>query len=167
MATAGIYHTMSALTGATAESGSSGSSGSSSSSSASITANDFLTLLVTELQNQDPTANTDPNEYINQLVEVNSLEQLIDIHQTLSGALGTTKTTSGGAVHATTGANALSQTASTAISGAMLPGNVTHPAITAGNLNVPDVSNAAQRVANALNGQSLSTQSTPTLSGAK
>jgi flagellar hook assembly protein FlgD len=25
-------------------------------------------LLVTEMQNQDPTANQDPNEYINQLV---------------------------------------------------------------------------------------------------
>ncbi len=47
------------------------------SDSATISANDFLTLLVTEMQNQDPTATTDPNEYINQLVQVNSLEQLI------------------------------------------------------------------------------------------
>jgi flagellar basal-body rod modification protein FlgD len=61
------------------------SSGSSSSGdSASISANDFLTLLVTEMQNQDPTADTDPNEYINQLVQVNSLEQLISINQTLT-----------------------------------------------------------------------------------
>src|SRR5205814_9488334 len=52
--------------------------------SATITANDFLTLLVTEMKNQDPTANTDPNEYINQLVQVNSLQQLISINQTLS-----------------------------------------------------------------------------------
>lgn len=50
---------------------------------ATITANDFLTLLVTEMKNQDPTANTDPNEYINQLVQVNSLQQLISINQTL------------------------------------------------------------------------------------
>jgi flagellar basal-body rod modification protein FlgD len=62
---------------------SSGASGSSTDDSASISANDFLTLLVTEMQNQDPTANTDPNEYINQLVQVNSLEQLISINQTL------------------------------------------------------------------------------------
>jgi flagellar basal-body rod modification protein FlgD len=46
-----------------------------------ITANDFLTLLVTELKNQDPTANTDPNAYVNQLVQVNSLQQLIQINQ--------------------------------------------------------------------------------------
>ncbi len=58
------------------------------SSSATISANDFLTLLVTEMQNQDPTDDTDPNEYIDQLVEVNSLEQLIDINQNLSTVLG-------------------------------------------------------------------------------
>lgn len=63
-------------------------SGDAGSNSATISANDFLTLLVTEMQNQDPTANMDPNEYINQLVQVNSLEQLISINQTLSTDLG-------------------------------------------------------------------------------
>jgi flagellar basal-body rod modification protein FlgD len=46
-----------------------------------ITANDFLTLLVAELQNQDPTQPTDPTQYIQQLVGVNSLQQLISINQ--------------------------------------------------------------------------------------
>jgi flagellar basal-body rod modification protein FlgD len=64
------------------------SGGTSAGSEASISSNDFLRLLVTEMQNQDPTATTDPNEYINQLVNVNSLQQLISINQTLSGALG-------------------------------------------------------------------------------
>jgi flagellar basal-body rod modification protein FlgD len=64
------------------------STNSSTSSSATISSNDFLTLLVTEMKNQDPTATTDPNEYINQLVQVNSLEQLISINQNLSTALG-------------------------------------------------------------------------------
>jgi len=66
--------------------GSTGAAGSSS----DITANDFLTLLVSELQNQDPTQPTDPNEYITQLAQVNSLQQLISINQgisTLDGAL--------------------------------------------------------------------------------
>jgi flagellar basal-body rod modification protein FlgD len=68
--------------------GTNGSPGTSSTTdSAAISSNDFLTLLVTEMQNQDPTANTDPNEYINQLVNVNSLQQLISINQTLSGAV--------------------------------------------------------------------------------
>jgi flagellar basal-body rod modification protein FlgD len=62
--------------------------GSSSSSSAAdnstITSNDFLTLLVSELKNQDPTQPTDPNAYIQQLVGVNSLQQLIQINKGLS-----------------------------------------------------------------------------------
>jgi flagellar basal-body rod modification protein FlgD len=57
--------------------------------SATITANDFLTLLVTELKNQDPTANTDPNAYVNQLVQVNSLQQLIQINQNTTAATTT------------------------------------------------------------------------------
>lgn len=60
-----------------------------------ITANDFLTLLVTELKNQDPTANTDPNAYVDQLVQVNSLQQLIQIDQNTTGASGTQPATSG------------------------------------------------------------------------
>jgi flagellar basal-body rod modification protein FlgD len=57
---------------------------SSSSTGADITSADFLTLLVTEMQNQDPTAPTDPNAYIQQLVEVNSLQQLIAINSDLA-----------------------------------------------------------------------------------
>jgi flagellar basal-body rod modification protein FlgD len=53
-------------------------------SSSDITANDFLTLLVSELKNQDPTQPTDPNAYIQQLVGVNSLQQLIQINQGLN-----------------------------------------------------------------------------------
>ena len=68
-------------------------SGSGNADSAMISANDFLTLLVTEMQNQDPTATTDPNEYINQLVNVNSLEQLISINQTLQTATGSSSNT--------------------------------------------------------------------------
>lgn len=52
--------------------------------SATITANDFLSLLVTEIQNQDPTQQTDPMQYITQLVDVNSLEQLVSINQDLT-----------------------------------------------------------------------------------
>jgi flagellar basal-body rod modification protein FlgD len=52
-----------------------------SSDPSTITASDFLTLLVSELQNQDPTQPTDPNAYISQLVGVNSLQQLMSINQ--------------------------------------------------------------------------------------
>ncbi len=52
--------------------------------SSTITANDFLTLLVAEMKNQDPTQPTDPNAYITQMVNVNSLQQLIGINQGVS-----------------------------------------------------------------------------------
>lgn len=89
-----LHHpTPSGVTALDSSSGS-GSSGSSSSAdgSANITANDFLSLLVAEMKNQDPTADTDPNAYIDQLVQVNSLQQLIQINQDLSG-LGSTSNT--------------------------------------------------------------------------
>ena len=78
-----------------AASDSSGTSASGSSGAATVTANDFLTLLVAEMKNQDPTANRDPNEYINQLVQVNSLQQLISINEVLTNALGTASASSG------------------------------------------------------------------------
>lgn len=73
-------------------SGNTGSTSSSATDGATITASDFLTLLVTELKNQDPTQPTDPNAYIQQLVGVNSLQQLISINQDLTP---TTTSTSG------------------------------------------------------------------------
>ena len=59
-----------------------------SANSATITANDFLTLLVAEMQNQDPTQPTDPNTYITQMVDVNSLQQLVSINSGI-GSLDT------------------------------------------------------------------------------
>jgi flagellar basal-body rod modification protein FlgD len=66
---------------------------SSTDSSGDITSSDFLTLLVSELKNQDPTQPTDPNAYITQLVGVNSLQQLISINQDLTPT-GTSSTQS-------------------------------------------------------------------------
>jgi flagellar basal-body rod modification protein FlgD len=160
--------------GTSGTNGTTGTSGSDSSddssSDSTISANDFLTLLVTEMQNQDPTADTDPNEYINQLVQVNSLEQLIDINQTLSGALGSTSSGSG------TGASGQTAGTNTAVTGTSAPAttsaahaSATVPAAasavpaattqttaarrTAGNVGVPSVNPAAQRVGHALSGR--------------
>lgn len=62
---------------------------------ATITSSDFLTLLVSELKNQDPTQPTDPNAYIQQLVGVNSLQQLISINQDLTPIMPSTTPTTG------------------------------------------------------------------------
>lgn len=121
-------------------------------SSASISANDFLTLLVTEMKNQDPTADTDPNEYINQLVQVNSLEQLISINQTLRAGSGASAISDSvhrsGASPLNTSVNVsgpASPTASTSAIAASSPAP--------GSLSVPDIHSAALRVAEALAGQ--------------
>jgi flagellar basal-body rod modification protein FlgD len=49
----------------------------------------FLTLLVAQLQNQDPTSPVDSNQFVSQLTQYSQLEQLIGIHSdttTLSNA---------------------------------------------------------------------------------
>lgn len=71
----------------------SASTGTGKADSSTITSADFLTLLVTQLKNQDPTQPTDPTAYVQQLVGVNSLEQLIDINQRLTSLGGTTSST--------------------------------------------------------------------------
>jgi len=80
-ALAAMVSSGSAATGSTS---STSSTTSTSTDNSTITANDFLTLLVSELQNQDPTQPTDPNAYITQMVGVNSLQQLVSIDQELS-----------------------------------------------------------------------------------
>ena len=129
-----------------------GNTSQTSSDSATISANDFLTLLVTEMQNQDPTADTDPNEYINQLVNVNSLEQLISINQTLTGDTGTASGTGGS--EASPGAQA--QPSSSAAGMLQTPASIAAPTATpateGGNLSIPATGKVAERVAHALGG---------------
>lgn len=160
----GIFNQASAangVNGAKPMDGSTGSKGSSTTSdpnSAGITANDFLTLLVTELKNQDPTANTDPNAYINQLVGVNSLQQLIKINETLTS--GFTSTAASASDSRVSGQSAYvssapgdrwSGDAATASSAAAQSDGSGIKAVF-GNLGVPDGNPAANRVAMALSG---------------
>jgi flagellar basal-body rod modification protein FlgD len=127
-------------------------SSTSSTNSATISANDFLSLLVTEMQNQDPTADTDPNEYINQLVQVNSLEQLISINQDLTP----TASTSGSATTAATSSAANPVAKATAANSSADTSSAQSYA--PGNLSVPDASSASQSVAHALDGKSRTPQ---------
>ena len=152
-------------------------------SSATISSNDFLTLLVTEMQNQDPTAQTDPNEYINQLVQVNSLEQLISINQNLSTALGVSGSSASGQSASSQASTAVSTPYPSATSVTGAPGKAASPAPVAhraaslpttrsagsntaaaisqfanarqapGNLAVPRAQGAANKVAHALDGR--------------
>lgn len=73
--------------------GAAGSSAPASSSGSSASAADqaqstFISLLVTELQAQDPTQPMDPTQMVSQMFSMNQLEQLISINQTLTNAFG-------------------------------------------------------------------------------
>jgi len=56
----------------------------------------FMQLLITQLQNQDPLSPMDPSTFVNQLVGVNSLDQLTQINQVLQSAFGSSTTASAG-----------------------------------------------------------------------
>lgn len=142
------------------------STSSSDTSSATVTANDFLQLLVTELQNQDPTADTDPNEYIDQLVQVNSLQQLIQINQDLtptSSSTGATTGASGESLHRLGSQSAAAQqSGAPPASGAAA--NLNPPASgPTGNLSPPANTGAATRVSRAMGtaAQTLAPGSSP------
>jgi flagellar basal-body rod modification protein FlgD len=112
----------SATSGTSSTSNTSTSSTTNDPTSASGLQSTFLNLLVTELQNQDPTQPVDPTEMVSQMVSLNQLDQLISINQTLSsltsnsGISGAPSTGSTGSTTAT--GNAASGTsASSAASG--------------------------------------------------
>lgn len=89
--------------GSSSTSGTTGSSSSSNGTSPTDLQSTFLNLLVTELQNQDPTQPVDPTEMVSQMVSLNQLDQLISINQTLSGMTGTSSTTGTSGNTGTTG----------------------------------------------------------------
>ena len=178
----GLSPRASSATGGASPTTSATGSSSTSDSDTSISANDFLSLLVTEMQNQDPTADTDPNAYIDQLVQINSLEQLISINQTLTAVLGTSSSSATGATGAGTssgvtaagasqrsakkapvfessGQNSKASAAS-AIQSAKAP---SRPRTVHGNLSAPGNAPAAQTVARALDGHSRGTPRGPAI----
>lgn len=135
-------------------------SGKSNVESSSISSNDFLTLLVTEMKNQDPTAQTDPNAYVNQLVQVNSLQQLIEINENISGALthasgtnpGTGKSVPGRMASVPDQSSAATWTGKGGTSYPIPVSGTPVPAVS-GNIGIPAATAAAQRVAQALSGR--------------
>jgi flagellar basal-body rod modification protein FlgD len=112
-------------------------------------------LLVTEMKNQDPTAQTDPNQYVNQLVQVNSLEQLIEINENLTNALGagtvSAQSAPAGARISAAHATASGQNSASEIGNPILVANPDEAV--AGNLGISKPIPAAQRIAQALSGR--------------
>ena len=89
-------------TGAAGSTGSTNSTGSagSAANAANQAQSTFISLLVTELQSQDPTQPMDPTAMVSQMFSMNELEQLININQTLTTAFPQTGGTTGSATAA-------------------------------------------------------------------
>jgi len=62
---------------------------------ATLGKDDFLKLLVTQLQNQDPTNPTDSSQFMSQLAQFSSLEQETNISQSVDGLASTDSVTQG------------------------------------------------------------------------
>ena len=91
----------------TGSTGSAGSAGSSTNSTSGTSSNgftlggtDFLTLMLAQLKNQDPTSPVDSNQFVTQLTQYSQLEQLIGIHKdttSLNGDVAATPQSTTGA----------------------------------------------------------------------
>ncbi len=83
-----------AINGTTPTTNSGSTASATSGSDPSATENMFMSLLVAQLKNQDPTQPTDGVQFLQQLTDINSLEQLLDIHQDLDTMSGKTSASS-------------------------------------------------------------------------
>jgi flagellar basal-body rod modification protein FlgD len=97
--TTGTTFTSAQISALTASTGSSSSAASTAASTNSLSAqslagnfNEFLTLLTTQLQNQDPLSPLDTNQFTQQLVEFSSVEQQINMNTQLTTLIGLQQT---------------------------------------------------------------------------
>ncbi len=105
----------------------------------------FLSLLVNELQNQDPTAPMDSTAMVGQMISLNQLNQLTSINQVLTKGLSTT-------------------TASTGVTGSSKPnGSISTPAASAAVAQALQILNGSTMASNpALNPSALGSLSSLT-----
>jgi flagellar basal-body rod modification protein FlgD len=108
------YSSTAAAAGASSSSGSTSSSNTDSSLSPEAAKQQFISLLVAQLQNQDPLNPSDGTQFLSQLTEINSFEQLLYIRQDLDQISGqdtpasASGTSSGSATSGSSGAVAAS-----------------------------------------------------------
>lgn len=88
MATNPVSYSPAAAAGSTAASSSSSPPVADSSQDPGATKQEFISLLVAQLKNQDPLNPTDGTQFLSQLTEINSLEQLLGIRQDLDKLSG-------------------------------------------------------------------------------
>jgi len=84
-------------TNTTTSSSSNSSSSSGPTGFAALTANDFMTMLITELQNQDPTQPISNTELLQQLSQMQALQSNVELNTTLKQFASNQQMTSGAA----------------------------------------------------------------------
>jgi flagellar basal-body rod modification protein FlgD len=141
-----------ALPGTNSTTGTTGTTGSTSSSTSSATSGtgsvglggtDFLTLMLAQLKNQDPTSPIDSNAFLSQLAELSTVQGINQLNTSFSGL--SSSLTSSQALQASSllGHQALvsSSTATTTAAGSVVTGAVNVPQTTSGV--TLDVSNSS------------------------
>src|SRR5271155_1980728 len=82
--------TVNATTPVPSSAASSTASSTASAATQSLSYNDFLTLLMAEMKNQDPTQPMDPSQMVSQLATVSEVGQAVQTNTTLSSLLTAT-----------------------------------------------------------------------------
>lgn len=108
----------------TGSTSSTGSSTSSTSSGVNLGGTDFLTLMLAQLQNQDPTSPIDSNTFLTQLAQLSQVQGIQQLNTSFSNSLAASQTTQASAllghdVLATSG-SATTTTAGDTVSGAVV-----------------------------------------------
>jgi flagellar basal-body rod modification protein FlgD len=81
--------TTSAITTYTGQPSSTNAAGTSSATGDSVNENQFLNLLVTQLQYQDPTQPMDDSQFVSELAQFSSLQESTNLNTTMSGFTNT------------------------------------------------------------------------------
>ena len=88
MTTSNVLFPNPSYTGATAATSSSGTSGSGAAAGATLGGTNFLTLMLAQLKNQDPTSPVDSNQFLNQLASLSTVQGITQLN-TSFGSLST------------------------------------------------------------------------------
>jgi len=70
-----------------------------------VNENEFLTLLVAQIKNQDPTNPTDSTQFVTQLAQFSELEQMIAIRSDIESQMASTTQNTGSTTGSTQGGN--------------------------------------------------------------
>ncbi len=103
----------------------------------SVSENQFLNLLVTQLQNQDPTQPMDDSQFVSELAQFSSLQETTNLNTTMSGFTSTSSLQTAASM-----IGASVTTSATDSSGNAIGGEVTSAATSNGVVNVVIGSNS-------------------------